>query len=216
MSVAVPVPEGMEVGDVFNFLVPDGREFSLTVPDGAVAGQQIAVEVPTEAAAPPAPVAPAVPQEAMPTMEAPPVPFPLLVDDAPPAPPAPRPPSRYAQGMDMPTADMGEVEVPQADLSLLSRVEEAPATRLPSFDDFLRKSSSAPAQPDDGFASKLPAINQGKPGYIERDDGKSPFERFITRGTWTAIFILVAIEIFINTPAFQQLKPIVLKFLGDE
>eukprot|EP00966_Prymnesium_polylepis_P305780 7066179-Prymnesium_polylepis.1 len=75
--------------------------------------------------------------------------------------------------MDMPTADMGEVEVPQADLSLLSRVEEAPATRLPSFDDFLRKSSSAPAQPDDGFASKLPAINQGKPGYIERDDGKA-------------------------------------------
>ena len=46
---------------------------------------------------------------------------------------------------------------------------------------------------------------------------QSPFDRFITRTTWTAIFFLVGVEIFINTPLFQQVKPIVLKFLsGDD
>ena len=45
---------------------------------------------------------------------------------------------------------------------------------------------------------------------------QSPFDRFITRTTWIAIGGLVGVEIFINTPVFQQIKPYVLKFLADE
>ena len=141
LAVQVPVPEGMQAGDTFNFQVPDGREFSLTVPSGVTPGQAVAVEVPA-AAAPPAAQTPT------PQPEVPAVPFPLLVSDAPPPPPppsAPRGPSRYAQGMDVPDIDV-DVEVPQADLGLLAKMEEVTSVKLPSFDDYLRK-GGAPFRP---------------------------------------------------------------------
>lgn len=44
---------------------------------------------------------------------------------------------------------------------------------------------------------------------------QSPFERLVTRGTWIGIGFLVGVEIFINTPLFQEIKPVILKFLDD-
>lgn len=45
---------------------------------------------------------------------------------------------------------------------------------------------------------------------------QSPFDRFITKNTWIAIGILVAIEIFINTPIFQTVKPFLLNLFPSE
>ncbi|KAL1520900.1 hypothetical protein AB1Y20_022461 [Prymnesium parvum] len=208
---SVTVPEGLAPGDTFAIEDANGRTFELTVPQGSGSGQQLAVELPS-AKEPSAPV---------PAAE---IPFPLLVPGMPapsasaaPSPSPPRGPSRYAQGMDLPAVDE-DVPVPKVDLELLSQVVEAPANPLPSFDDYLkkRKPEGTSAGNVSSYNSKLPSINPGKPGFVAPDDGKSPFERIVTRVTWTGIGLLFAIEIFINTPLFQQIKPAVLNFLGDK
>lgn len=70
------------------------------------------------------------------------VPFPLLVPED--SPPPPMPPSAastpkasspYSRGLELPTTDV-DVKVPEANLNLLSEIEESPAVKLPSFDDF--------------------------------------------------------------------------------
>lgn len=135
MPVTLTVPEGFQAGDSFNFRVDDGREFTLTVPEGVASGQQLAVEIPVAAAPIDAPSTP-VPE----------VPFPMLVPETPTTPPsssASRAPSRYAQGLDLPMEDV-DVEIPDADLGLLARVQEAPVQNLPSFNDYLRKRGASP------------------------------------------------------------------------
>ncbi len=102
---------------------------------------------------------------------------------------------------------------PQAEDTI---VVDEPKLDLPTFDDFARK-GDAPKLPPSGFQSKLPTINQGRSPYAGYEKEEKPlFERVITRITWGGIFVLVAIEIFINTPAFQQVKPAILKFLAAE
>ena len=45
---------------------------------------------------------------------------------------------------------------------------------------------------------------------------ETPFlEKWVFRLTWAGIFSLVFIEIFVNSPAFQTVKPAILNFLGD-
>ena len=95
-------------------------------------------------------------------------------------------------------------------------VVDEPKLNLPTFDDFARPSDASKPSPS-GFQSKLPSINQGRSPYEGYEKEEKPlFERVITRITWGGIFVLVAIEIFINTPAFQQVKPAILTFLAAE
>ena len=45
---------------------------------------------------------------------------------------------------------------------------------------------------------------------------KPPIEKFVFNLTWAGIAFLVLVEIFINTPLFQTVKPVVLGFMGDD
>mmetsp|Transcript_39051 Transcript_39051/g.116578 ORF Transcript_39051/g.116578 Transcript_39051/m.116578 type:complete len:219 (+) Transcript_39051:1086-1742(+) len=66
-------------------------------------------------------------------------------------------------------------------------------------------------------ASKLPPINAGKAAYsLPEEEEQSPVEKVVFRLAWAGIGTLIAIEIFINTPLFQQLKPAILGFLAGE
>ena len=63
--------------------------------------------------------------------------------------------------------------------------------------------------------SKLPAINPGQKRVYEAEE-KPPIEKFVFNLTWAGIAFLVLVEIFINTPLFQTVKPVVLGFMGDD
>ena len=63
--------------------------------------------------------------------------------------------------------------------------------------------------------SKLPAINPGQKRVYEAEE-KPPIEKFVFNLTWAGIAFLVLVEIFINTPLFQTVKPAVLGFMGDD
>jgi len=66
-------------------------------------------------------------------------------------------------------------------------------------------------------ASKLPPINAGKAAYsLPEEEEQSPVEKVVFRLAWAGIGTLIAIEIFINTPLFQQLKPAILGLLAGE
>jgi len=66
-------------------------------------------------------------------------------------------------------------------------------------------------------ASKLPPINAGKAAYsLPEEEEQSPVEKVVFRLAWAGIGTLIAIEIFINTPLFQQLKPSILGYLAGE
>lgn len=66
-------------------------------------------------------------------------------------------------------------------------------------------------------ASKLPPINAGKAAYsLPEEEEQSPVEKVVFRLAWAGIGTLIAIEIFINTPLFQQLKPAILGSLAGE
>ena len=56
-SFEVLVPEGMRAGDAFEFVLPDGREFTMEVPAGVEPGNQVVVEVPAEPIVEPLPPA---------------------------------------------------------------------------------------------------------------------------------------------------------------
>lgn len=105
------------------------------------------------------------------------------------------------------------------------RVDDEPILRLPSFDDFAKRDGGrgtpGPA-PMSGTAkggaeSRLPPINPGKPLYQPKEEEKKSLaERIVFQSAWIGIGTLVAIEIFINTPIFQQVKPGILSLLGSE
>ena len=63
--------------------------------------------------------------------------------------------------------------------------------------------------------SKLPAINPGQKRVYEAEE-KPPIEKFVFNLTWAGIAFLVLVEIFINTPLFQTVKPAVLGLMGDD
>ena len=113
-------------------------------------------------------------------------------------------------------AQEDEEELPRFDGGLLPFGDGRPALSLPSFDDY-KRGPAKPLPADDGsFRSKLTPINPGKPLFDAAEKVEKPFvEKWVTKITWGGIFVLVAIEIFINTPLFQQVRPVVLQFLGD-
>jgi len=105
-----------------------------------------------------------------------------------------------------------------------SPIIDEPKMKLPSFTDFAREGTGAAARMEaaqtdksaSGFASKLPSINPGKPRLDEVEEKETPFvERVVFTITWVGLGLLVAIEIFINTPLFAQVKPAILNFLGS-
>jgi hypothetical protein len=110
------------------------------------------------------------------------------------------------------------------------RVDDEPIIKLPSFDDFARRdggrgtpspqpmaSSGSVGGSAGGAGSRLPPINPGKPLYQPKEEEKkSPAERVVFQAAWIGIGTLVAIEIFINTPIFQQVKPGILRLLGSD
>lgn len=92
--------------------------------------------------------------------------------------------------------------------------------KLPTFDEY--RKGPAKQLPTDGgsYVSKLPGINQGRSAYDDvmerkKEDEKPPLEKLVFNLTWFGIAFLVAVEIFINTPWFQQIKPAILNFLAD-
>ena len=102
------------------------------------------------------------------------------------------------------------------DLEPLAIADE-PKLRLPTFSDYSKGPAKPPPPASGQYQSKLPGINQGR-SYADEllEKEKKPFMEELVFGlAWKGIFFLVAVEIFINTPAFQTVKPIILNFLGD-
>lgn len=152
--------------------------------------------------------------------------------EAPEAPaPAPAPVPATAFAFDAPTTMAGSAggaagfdeeneELPRFDGGLLPFGDGMPKLSLPSFDDYKKgPKKELPADDDDRYRSKLTPINQGKSLYeeygIEEPEEKPFLEKWVFRLTWGGIFFLVFIEIFINTPVFQQIRPAILNFLAD-
>ena len=99
--------------------------------------------------------------------------------------------------------------------TLLSNTESSHRVRACVVDLVDRRGGGAGPPPTPERSSKLPPINPGvNPYEAELEPEKTPFEKLIFNGTWVAIFFLVAVEIFINTPLFQQIQPAVLNFLA--
>jgi hypothetical protein len=74
----------------------------------------------------------------------------------------------------------------------------------------------ASADESSGFSSKLPSINQGRSAYEMAEKEEKPlFERLVFGLSIGGIAFLVFVEIFINTPLFQQVKPVILNMMGD-
>ena len=65
-----------------------------------------------------------------------------------------------------------------------------------------------------GYKSKLSPINPGKPLYDVDENEKPLFERIVFGLSIGGIAFLIFVEIFINTPLFQQVKPVILNILG--
>ena len=89
-----------------------------------------------------------------------------------------------------------------------------PKLSLPSFEEYSRGPAKPVPKPGAQYESKLAPINPGN-SNIELPTEETLFEKTIYRLTWGGIISLVLIEIFINTPAFQAVKPVILNFLGD-
>ena len=92
---------------------------------------------------------------------------------------------------------------------------DQPKTQLPTFEEFQKREQGD--SKTIGFQSKLDPINPGSPKFasVGKEEEKPLFERIVTRITWVGIGLLVAIEVFINTPLFQEVKPQILDFLGS-
>jgi len=98
-----------------------------------------------------------------------------------------------------------DIAIPELDSSII--IEDEPLANLPDISG--RAVVGAPESPD--FKSKLPPINPGAPGFVAEEKEKPVFEQIIFKITWAGIFFLIGVEIFINTPLFQKVKP----FLQD-
>jgi len=143
-------------------------------------------------------------------------------------PPPTEPPPQYALSEPLmavpPPADASPLAVPVGGAGgsdeALPQIDELPYAdepkfRLPSFEDSLR-GPPKPPPPSASYESRLPSINQGKPDYdLGGEPEKTPFEKLIFRSAWAGIIFLVLIEIFINTPVFQQVKPTILSLVGS-
>ena len=175
----------------------------VNIPDGVGPGGAFEMLVP---AAAPAPVAPPPP----PPAEVPSVP---LMDLPPPA--DAMPPLDLA---DAPAAfDAADDDEPLPELTPLELDLDESKVALPSFDDY-KKGPPKPAPPTGSYESKLPSINPGRSPYddLPQKDEQAPFEKLVFNLTYVGIAFLIAVEIFINTPAFQQVKPVILKLTGGD
>jgi len=119
-----------------------------------------------------------------------------------PAPPSQfgEPPSQFGSGL--------------PDLEPLAFPDE-PKMRLPTFDEYKRGPSKPPPPKSGAYQSKLPAINQGRPAFEVDKEEKPLFERVVFGLAWGGVFFLVAVELFVSSPLFAQVKPTILRFLGD-
>ena len=100
-----------------------------------------------------------------------------------------------------------DAALPEIDSSELPFGDE-PKMRLPSFADAQpprrRPSSASGGGGSSAYQSKLAPINQGKPLFEAEE--KPLFERLVFNLTWGGILFLVLVEVFINTPLFQQVR----------
>lgn len=205
----VTVPPGVGPGEALQVSTPAGI-MQVTVPDGCGPGAAFEMLVPAAAAtAPPPPQPPPLPPveaeystTSLPLMSTPPP-----ADAAPMAARGAAPP---------PAADFDDEPLPALEPLQLDLDESKQA--LPSFEQYKRGPPKPMPAAGSTYASKLPSINQGKSIYdqLPEKDEKTPFEKFIFRSTWAGIALLIGVEIFINTPLFQEVKPVILRFLADD
>ena len=139
--------------------------------------------------------------------------------------PPPPLPTAFDDAMATPLGGMPEGFVPppprpQEDIDDLPPIEplaiaDEPKLSLPSFGEYKLGPPKAP--PPETGGSKLPKINQGRSYADEllKKEEKPFMERLVFGLAWAGIFFLIAVEIFINSPAFPVVKPIILNFLGD-
>jgi len=194
----VIVPDGMGPGQALQVQSPAGL-VQVDIPEGVGPGAAFEVLLPTAAAPPPAP-AMATPEPVMPTPE------PMM-----PTPPQPLeiPPPATAAVDDFDDVALPALEPLQLDL-------DESKVKLPSFDEY-KRGPPKPVPSSTSYTSKLPSINQGRSVYddLPEKEEKPPLEKLVFGLTWGGIFFLIAVEIFINTPWFQQVKPAILNFLSD-
>lgn len=195
---AAPEPAGLDVEAAMAQAEVAAAEAAAAKARLAVARARAAVaakqQPPLEAAAPVAQVAP----EPTPFVMVPPdVPFPVSG------------PADVDDGASFDEKGAIIRDEPKLTLPSFESYSKGPAKPLPKLNEFVGKS----------YESKLPGINQGAkyvmPGEEEKEE-KPLFEKLIFNGTWGGILTLVLIEIFINTPAFQAVKPAILSFLGSD
>ena len=205
----VTVPAGMSAGQPLQVQTPSGM-MQVEIPAGCDAGAtfEMLVPAPAAAAAPvPAPLPPP-PPPAEPTSMA----MPNLMSMPPPADAAPVPEMPPQQRVAYPEDDDG---IPLPELMPLELDIDETKVKLPTFDEYKRTAPPKPVPRIGSFnaktyQSKLPSINQGKSVYDDLPDKNegSPLEKLVFRITIGGIVFLVFVEIFINTPLFQQLKPL--------
>ena len=93
---------------------------------------------------------------------------------------------------------------------------DEPKMKLPTFSEYNLGPAKAAPPADFAYKSKLPSINQGRPVYeAEAKEEKPLFEKIIFNLAWAGIAFLVFVEIFVNSPLFPEVKPAVLKLMGD-
>lgn len=189
------MPQGLGAGDPLQVDTPAGL-MQVTVPDGCSPGSVFEMMVPV--AAPPPPSA----FQAPPPLES------ALMSTPPPA-DAALPREAFA-----PAADFGE---PLPDLEPLQLSLDESKQALPSFEEY-KRGPPKPVPTSGSYMSKLPSINPGRSPYddLPQKDEKPPFESFVFGLTIAGIAFLIFIEIFINSPVFQQVKPFILKLLGND
>jgi hypothetical protein len=170
--------------------------------------------------------------------EVPATPTPLIIQsDASPAPPPPAaapPPAAMPAAMPL-DASMPLDAAPLPPRSARPEAEEAlelpeittelpfgdePRVQLPSFEDYL-KGPAKPRPPPGAqfernrpYESKLAPINPGNPRFATEKEETPLMEKIVFRTTIGGIALLIFIEIFINTPLFQSVKP-ALNALAD-
>jgi len=194
-KMAVTVPQGMQGGMPLQVQTPAGL-MQVTVPAGCASGSTFEMMVPAAGiAATPAAEAPPQPQLEAPPMEA------ALMETPPPA-----------ARSDAPFAFDDD---PLPGLEPLQLELDDRKQALPSFEEYSR-GPKKPVPTSTSYQSKLPTINQGSSPYdrLPDKDDKTSFEKTVFGLTIAGIGVLIGIEIFINTPLFQQIKPVILRFLG--
>jgi len=134
------------------------------------------------------------------------------------------PPSERSIGADGPAPAAAADEPPDAPSDgggfLSGMISDEPKLKLPSFDSYSRGPPKPPPPASAGllgsYKSKLPSINEGSKYEAEPEEEKPLFEKLVFRITYVGLAVLVLIEIFINSPAFQAVKPVILRFTEGE